>query len=339
MKIIQTGSYVPTIKIENREIEANLHLEEGYINKRTGIEQRFYLGKDENVATLAIEAVRDLTLKNTDILNKINFIIVATTTPEQFMPGIANQIQLYFNIKNAICLDILAGCSGFINAIDIAHLYLEQAKKQNISNNIKILDFKQKKETSTVYRALVVGVDALSKYTNQEDVGTSILLSDGAGAILLESEFEDTNIEKKVKLEQKKYVSYIESTADEKQILTCCVNEQIKMQGKEIYKYAVTKPVENVRKLLDISGETWENVKYIVPHQSNLKIMKAIENRLKIPEEKMYKNISKVGNTFCASIPIALDEICKKHLIKEGEKIVLLGYGGGLNTGSVLMEY
>ena len=110
------------------------------------------------------------------------------------------------------------------------------------------------------------------------------------------------------------------------------------MEGKEIYKYAVTKTVENVKELLEKSGESLENIKYIVPHQSNMKIMKAIANRLKMENNKIYTNIENVGNTFCASIPIALSEMMKNRLIKKGDKIILLGYGGGLNTGSILIE-
>lgn len=110
------------------------------------------------------------------------------------------------------------------------------------------------------------------------------------------------------------------------------------MNGKEVYKYAVTKTVENIKKLLKKADENIENIKYIVPHQSNKKIMKSIATRLNLPENKIYTNIENVGNTFCASIPIALDEMYEKKLLKKKDKIILLGYGGGLNTGSLLIE-
>ena len=111
------------------------------------------------------------------------------------------------------------------------------------------------------------------------------------------------------------------------------------MNGKEIYKYAVTKTVENIKELLEKSEEDIENIKYIIPHQSNIKIMKAIASRLNIENKKMYTNIEKTGNTFCASIPIAIEKMIKENLLKEEDKIILLGYGGGLNTGSILLEY
>ena len=110
------------------------------------------------------------------------------------------------------------------------------------------------------------------------------------------------------------------------------------MNGKEIYKYAVTEPVKSINRLLKKSSEKIENIKYIIPHQSNKKIIKGITNRLNITEEKMYTNIENVGNTFCASIPIALKDMMDKKLLESGDKIILLGYGGGLNTGSILIE-
>ena len=314
IEIKSTGSYLPKIEVNNQQLEKELKLEEGYIEKRTGIEKRHY-AKNETIEEIAEKAVINLfeklevqnELDNlNEIVQQIGLIIVATTTPNYLMPGIANKIQKKLRIENAICLDILAGCSGYINALDIAKLYLI---------------------TEKVEKALVIGVDKLSKYTKKEDVGTSIILSDGAGALLL-----STTTKEKV------YMSNIKAEIDENEILTCKVNEKIRMNGKEIYKYAVTNTVKNINELLDKSNEKLENIKYIVPHQSNSKIMKSMMSKLKIDESKMYMNIKDVGNTFCASIPIALNEMFEKKLLHEKDKIILIGYGGGLNTGSILLE-
>ena len=307
IKILETGSYIPKEKICNKELENILNLEEGYIEKRTGIKERYY-AKDEDITSMAIKAVENL-INNSNKGEKfqnIGLIITATTSSKNLMPGISNQIQKKFKISNCICLDILAGCSGFINAFDIAKLYIE---------------------TGRVKKALVIGVDRLSEYINKEDVGTSIILSDGAGAVLIEGINQN-----------KKYYCNIEAKGENNKILTCKTDEKIKMNGKEIYKYAVTDTVENINQLLKEANENMENVKYIVPHQSNMKIMKAIALRLKIDMSKMYINIETKGNTFCASIPIALDEMNKKALLEDKEKIILLGYGGGLNTGSIMLE-
>lgn len=164
-------------------------------------------------------------------------------------------------------------------------------------------------------------------YTNEEDVGTKILLSDGAGAVLIGKTSKN-----------KIYKTYIESDATNSEILTCKTDSKIEMNGIEIYKYAVTETVKNVKELLKRSNISLEDIKYIIPHQSNMKIIKSIATKLKIDNSKIYTNISYVGNTFCASIPIALNELKNKELLNSGDKIILLGYGGGLNTGSILLE-
>lgn len=303
IEIIETGVYLPKHLVLNKDIENKFNLEKGYIQKRTGINKRYY-AEEETIEKMAIEAVKNLQRK--EQLENIGMIITATTSSNNLMPGISNIIQKKFNINTCICLDILAGCSGYINALDIARLYIATNKVENV---------------------LVIGVDKLTKYTNKEDIGTSIVLSDGAGVILMAR----TEI-------SKRYYSNIESEKDESEILICKSDSTIKMQGKEVYKYAVTKTVDNIHKILKQSGEKIEDIKYIIPHQSNTKIMKSIANRLKIPEEKIYINIQNVGNTFCASIPIVIDEMKTKELLKKGEKVILLGYGGGLNTGSILLE-
>lgn len=178
-----------------------------------------------------------------------------------------------------------------------------------------------------IENALVIGVEVLSKYTNPKDIGTAILLGDGAGATLIGRSKE-----------QKKYCTKIESEAEKGEILTCHANQKIYMDGKSVYKYAISKTVENVETLLKENGEEIKNIKYIIPHQSNIRILEKISEKLKIDFSKLYVNIQEVGNTFCASIPIALDEMIEKKLIAEGDKIILLGYGGGLNLGSILLE-
>ena len=303
-EIKTNGKYIKKKEILSKDVEKKFNLKEGYIEKRTGIIKKYYV-EEEKIEDLAINATKDLFSKGINKDN-IGLIIVATTTTDKLMPGISNYVQKELNIQQCICLDILAGCSGYINAFDIASMYIKTGK---------------------VEKALIIGVEVLSKYVNSKDINTSIILSDGAGATLVGS----TNIDKK-------YYSNIKAEGENNHILECKSNSNIYMEGKEIYKYAVTKTVENVKELLEKSGESLENIKYIVPHQSNMKIMKAIANRLKMENNKIYTNIEIVGNTFCASIPIALSEMMKNRLLKKGDKIILLGYGGGLNTGSILIE-
>ena len=301
MRIVASSSYLPSKKILNEEIEKKLNLETNYIEKRTGIKQRYFV-QNETIEEMSIKAIEKLINAAKIDVQEIDMIIVATTTTNNLMPGISNYIQKYFDIKKCISFDILAGCNGYINALDIAQMYIKSGK---------------------VNKGIVVGVDILSKYTDEKDVGTAIILADGAGATLIEKS-------------ENEYFSNIEAIPDKDGILTIKSDEKISMDGISVYKYAVTETVKNINQLLEIANEKIENIKYVVPHQSNLKIIKAISNRL--GTEKIYTNIQNVGNTFCASIPIVLEEMQKKNLLKTGDKIILLGYGGGLNTGSILLE-
>lgn len=305
MEIIASSSYLPKRKIDNKELAKRFNVEEEYIEKRTGIKERYFV-IDETIEEMAKNAVEKLIQKTQINRQEIGLIVVATTSTNKLMPGISNYIQKELEIEKCICLDILAGCSGFINATDIAQMYIKSGK---------------------VEKAIVVGADILSQYTDEEDIGTAIILSDGAGATLYQKSKED------------EYYSNIEAIPDEKDILTCKTDRKIFMEGLSIYKYAVTETVKNVQGLLEQSGEKLENIKYVIPHQSNLKIISAIANRLNVDVSKMYTNIQNVGNTFCASIPIALEEIEEKGLLQKGDKIILLGYGGGLNTGSILLPW
>lgn len=302
IKIISSGKYIPKIQITNKELEEKYSVEENYIFKMTGIKQRFYA--EEKIEELAINAA-EKALDN--IKENIDLIIVASVSETNQMPSISYKIQKYFNIKNCMCIDILAGCAGFINAFDIAKMYID---------------------TNKINTALVVGVEKLSNFIDKTDINTEILLSDGAGAIVV-----------KKSQEPKLYYSYIESKGQKGDILTYTDNNKIYMNGKEIYKYAVTDTVKNMNKLLDISNINIDELSYIIPHQSNKRILESIAKKINIKKEKMYFNVDKYGNTFCASIPIAIDDMIKLNKLKEKDKVILIGYGGGLNTGSILLEF
>lgn len=305
IKIIANSSYLPSNKITNEFFNKKFNLDDEWIYKRTGIKNRYYT-KEETIVDLAINVSKKLIEKLDIDIQKIGNIAVTSTSTNRIMPGISFEVQKALNIEKCMCLDVLAGCSGYINIFDIAR------------KNIILEDCEY---------ALIIGVEVLSSFLDFEDVTTSILLGDGAGATLIGRSDE-----------YKKYFSKIESFGQDSSILTCHNNEKLYMNGKEIYKFAVTKTVENINELLKKSNESIENIKCIIPHQSNIKILNSITSKLKIDNSKMYVNLSEVGNTFCASIPIALDEMFEKKLLVSGDKIILIGYGGGLNLGSILLE-
>lgn len=302
VKIIATGKYLPKREVKSEYIEKENNLEDGYIYKRTGIETRYY-SIDETLEDLAINSVKDMLRKNNNLsILDVDMIITSSTTYNSMMPSLSFEIQKYFNIKDCMCFDIIAGCSGYINALDIAQKYIATSSAKNV---------------------LVIGADILSK-NKYDDIKTQILFGDGAGCMYLKA------IE-----ENKKYVSNIKSFDDKDQILTCNMNHELSMNGKEVYKFATTKTIENISEILDNSNEKIEDIKFVIPHQSNIKILEKI---CKKTNANMYTNIKRYGNTFCASIPIALDELFEFNQLRENDKIILLGYGGGLNLGSILME-
>ena len=304
IKILATGMYLPKEKIDNKYFNDKFNLEDNWIYQRTGIKTRYW-SENEKIKDLAIKAVEDLIDKNNVDLAKIGLIVVASTNYEDTMPGVSFEIQKRFNIENCMCMDILAGCSGYINSIDIARKYIELNEVEN---------------------ALVVGVEKLSKYINKDDINTAILLGDGAGATLLG------------KANGKKYAQNIESIGQDGDILTSKENSKIYMDGKKIYKFGTARVAKNINKLLEREKLDISEIKYIVPHQSNLRILTSMAEKVGTSIEQMYINISDIGNTFNASIPIALNEIVRNNLLKENDKIILVGYGGGLNLGSILIE-
>lgn len=306
IKILANGKYLPENRIDNNYLNNKFNLDEFWIEKRTGINLRHY-AKHENITDLAIKSIKNMLEKINFDIEKVGMIVVATTSSNKLMPGVSFEIQKFFNIRKCMCLDILGGCSGYINAFDIVRKYITLGE----------VDY-----------GLVVGAEILSEFINEDDVNTAILLGDGAGCTLIGKSLE----------EDKKYFQNIQSQGQKGEILTCSKEEKIYMDGKNIYKFATTYTIENIEQLLEISNEKIEDIKYIIPHQSNIRMLETICKRLNIDKSKMYINIENIGNTFCASIPIALSELYDKNLVKEKDKIILLGYGGGLNLGSILLE-
>ena len=304
IKIISTGKYLPEVKMNNIEFAKKMGVTEEFLVKKTGIMTRYFV-EEETMEYMATKAAKNAIEKIQISTKEIDMILVATTTSKKQIPGISYLVQKNLEIKQGICLDILAGCSGYINALDIARNYIAIGK---------------------IKTALVVGVDILSQVVDLKDIGSAIVLSDGAGATIIQATEEE-----------KQYESYMVSDGMHSSILTCSSDRKLYMDGKAIYKYAVTETVNNIEILLQKAKQELKDIKWVVPHQSNLRILQSIEGRLHM-ENKMYINIDQVGNTFCASIPIAIEDMMEQQLLENKDKIILLGYGGGLNTGSILLE-
>ncbi|WMJ80124.1 beta-ketoacyl-ACP synthase III [Clostridium sp. MB40-C1] len=320
VKIIGTGSYAPSNIVTNDDISKFVDTNNSWIVERTGIKER-RISKDENTSVLATKAAK-VALKSSKIApEEIDLIIVATGSPDYFIPSTACIVQKELEAFNATCLDISAACTGFIYGINIASQFIRTGQSKT---------------------ALVIGAEVLSKIIDWEDRGTCILFGDGAGAAVLKRSNEKGIISIYTGADGRggEFLEcpavplnnlFTETKVENKNIVT--------MNGREIFKFAVKIIKECVDKVLEDSGYSLEDIKYIVPHQANTRIIEAAAKRLKTDEDKFYLNLDRYGNTSGATIAIALDEMVQKGLLNKGDKIILVGFGGGLTFGAELIEW
>ena len=320
VQIIGTGSYVPLNIMTNHQLSEIVDTSDEWITSMTGIKQR-HISQGENTSDLAIkaalEALKDAKVKAEDI----DLIILASTSPDQFLPATACIVQGKIGATKAMAFDISAACTGFIFALNIGMQFLR---------------------TGQCKRALIIGAEVLSKIVDWTDRNTCILFGDGAGAAVIEAG-------------SKRGVISVNSTSEgeKAEFLTCHTvdvintftsgNEDFKatisMNGKEIFKFAVNIIETSIDKILKENNYTLEDIKYVVCHQANSRIIDYVVKKLKAPKDKFYVNLDRYGNTSAASIAIALDEMNKKDLLKAGDKIILVGFGGGLTYGASLIEW
>lgn len=313
------GSYSPEDSIDNEYIGRFVETSDEWIVERTGIKRR-RLSRGEDTSDMARKAA-EKALEDAGISpEEIGLLIVATVTPDNFVPSTASLLQETLGAKNAICFDLVAACSGFIYGIDLASKYMQG---------------------SDIRYALIVGAETLSKIVDWEDRNTCVLFGDGAGAAVLEKG------EKKGIL-----ASYLGSKADVGKSLYMPArpvsnilaksekSEQfLQMNGREVFKFAVGILPKCIRKVLEAGGMSIEDIDYIVPHQANYRIISSVADKIGLPPEKFFMNLEQVGNTSAASIGLALDEMKQKGLLKRGMKIILAGFGGGLTWGALLIEW
>ncbi len=320
VKIVGIGHYCPSNVVSNEYISSLVDTSDEWIVKRTGIKER-RISDGESTVDLAVKASKEA-LKNSGYTREdIDLIIVATTSPDRIMPSTACSVQERLGCINATAFDISAACSGFVYGLIIANSLLKTNEK---------------------FRALVIGAEVLSRIVDWKDRNTCVLFGDGAGAAVLESSddygivstFFGSDGEKGVKALTSTNLSlnnpFVEESDDEKRY--------IEMEGREVFKFAVSVIPTIVNNLLEKSGEKIENIKYIIPHQANSRIIDEASRRLGITSDRFYINLERYGNTSSASIPIALDEMMKQELIKKGDKVILAAFGGGLTWAGTLIK-
>lgn len=320
VKIVGVGQYCPTNVVSNEFLSSLVDTSDEWIVKRTGIRER-RISNGEGTVDMAEKASIAAIKKSGYSPEEIDLIIVATISPDNLMPSTACKLQKRLGCKTAVAFDISAACSGFVYGLIIANSLLKGKEKS---------------------KALVVGSETLSRIVDWGDRNTCILFGDGAGAAVLEvgsgNGIISTYFQSDGERGEKALVSssfslenpFTEGEFEEK--------KYIEMEGREVFKFAVSTIPKIVNTLLEKSCESIDNIKYIIPHQANSRIVEEAARRLGIKSEKFYTNLELYGNTSSASIPIALDEMIEKGLIEKGDKVILAAFGGGLTWAGTLIE-
>lgn len=321
--IIGCGHYLPDLIVSNYEIAKRFEKTESWIEERTGIRERRKAGNGIATSDMAIKAA-NVAIKKANILpEEVDLIIVATTTPDMVFPSTACLVQNGIGACNAAALDISAACTGFMYGLDMAVSYVMSGRYKKI---------------------LLIGADTYSRITNQNDLQTSILFGDGAGAVVISEVPDGFGVIDSVLgadgsgenlLQVPAGGSRLPITHD---ILNKNLNT-IVMNGREVFQFAVRKFEEVTEQILQKSGLNLEDISLIIPHQANKRILQSVAGRLNIPLNKIYCNIEKYGNMSSASIPVALSEACKNNQVEKGDLLLLIGFGAGLTWGASIIKW
>ncbi len=300
------GSYVPENIVTNHDMEKILETSDEWIRTRTGIHQRHIAEQDMMTTEMGYEAAKKA-IENAKIApEEIDLILVATVTPDYAFPTVSCILQEKLGATNAAAMDISAACSGFIYGMVTAQQFIEN------------------KAYSCV---LVVGAEKLSEITDWKDRNTAVLFGDGAGAAVMGAVSEE------------KGLLAFELGADGAGGKHLYKEKYIHMNGREVYKFAVRKMGDISEKVLEKASIRKEEVDYLIPHQANIRIIEAARERLQLPAEKVSITVNKYGNTSSASIPLSLVDDLTDGKVKDGDTIVLVGFGGGLTWGAVVIKW
>ena len=304
-KIIGTGGYLPKKIVTNKDLESTVDTTDQWIVERTGIKQRHIAEENETTSSMAVQASIDALSSANIQPEDIDLIIVATTTPDQIFPSTACIVQNKLKIK-APAFDIQAACTGFVYAVSIADNYIKAGLNKNI---------------------LVIGAEKYSNLLDWNDRSICVLFGDGAGAVILSAQSEPGIIS-----------THIHADGKYNDLLSV-ENNHIKMKGNEVFKVAVNTLSKLVDETLSINNMKKSDIDWLVPHQANLRIIKAAAKKLSMSLDQVVITVDKHANTSAASIPLALNEAVKDGRIKRDQVILLEAFGSGFTWGSVLLRY
>ncbi|GAF22404.1 MULTISPECIES: beta-ketoacyl-ACP synthase III [Shouchella] len=304
--LLGMGRFVPEKVVTNKDFESFLETSDEWIRTRTGIEERRF-AEDVETSEMAYQSARKA-LESAEVkAEEIDLILVATVTPDMPFPSVSSIVQNRLGATKAAAMDISAACAGFIYGIATAQQFIETGAYQHV---------------------LVIGVEKLTKVTDMNDRNTAVLFGDGAGACVVGPVSEDRGI-----------LAFDLGSDGSGGMHINKKNEFIEMNGREVFKFAVRQMGDSSIRALTKAGLTKEDVDFLVPHQANIRIMEASRERLELPKEKMSVTVNKFGNTSSASIPMAMVEELEAGKIKDGDVLVLVGFGAGLVWGSVALRW
>ena len=321
-RIIGTGSYLPSRVVTNESLTGSLDTTDNWIQQRTGIRQRHVAAEGERSSDLGIAAAhRALDAAGLDTASdEIDLIVVATTTPDQTFPATAARIQAALGVTRGAAFDVQAVCSGFVFGLSVADTLMR---------------------TGQANTALVIGAETYSRILDWEDRSTAVLFGDGAGAVVLRSEpSEGTSTDRGILSTHLRTdgryhdLLYVDGGVSSTQ-----TTGHLRMQGREVFKYAVTFLAEVAQEALEANGVAAEDLDWLVPHQANRRIVDATARKLGLPDDKVVLTVDRHANTSAASIPLALDEAVRDGRIRDGHLVLVEALGGGFSWGSALIRW
>lgn len=325
VKISAVGTYVPDRTVSNDELSLTLDTSDEWISTRSGIRERRIAADDQAASDLgAIAARRALTAAGLDP-GSLDLIIVASLSPDMLFPPTASYVSSLIGADGTPAFDLSAACTGFIYALSVGNAYIASGQAE---------------------RVLVVGAEAVSKMIDWTDRSTAVLFGDGAGAVLLEPAegngragivgFDLGNDPAGVgELSLPAGGSRLPASEE----TVAAHMHSIKMNGREVYKFATRIIVSSAKKLLEKHGLGVGDIDLFVPHQANIRIIDAAAQRLGIPPERVFSNLARYGNTSCASIPLCLDEAAAEGRLVSDSMVLMVGFGAGLSWGSCLARF
>lgn len=324
VEIAGTGASLPEHVVRNDELAARLSTTDDWIMQRTGIRERRLAQPGESTLKFATQASR-VALERAGVApDQIDLIVNATITPDYPLPTTACLLQSELGCRWVPAFDLVAACSGFVYGLISA----AQSVTSGMSRN-----------------ALVVGAECLTRITDMEDRTTAILFGDGAGAAIVRPSTDPSRGILAANMGAdggRAKLIWVPAGGAAEPASTRTINERLhfmRMKGREVYKFAVTQMQELIEQTLDEAGVSAAELKLLIPHQSNLRIIESACEKLKLPAERVVINIDRYGNTSAASVPIALHEAVSTGRLQRGDLVLLIAFGAGLTWASVLLRY